>query len=174
MRPTHGRLIYFGACNPGDGLVAFTASRVAVEGCVDALRSELQNYGIHVIALDSRGVIAESMFKAPIPFSKFNSFLFNWKIYFFFFSIIKDFFVFFHANLNFFPALSGDANAPTQYSADVLTRSALEVIENALWEPRPSSRYHLSVPNSKLYALKMSCRNSFRSARKFNPTTIQV
>lgn len=72
LRPTRGRLIYFGACNPGDGLVAFTASRVAVEGCVDALRSELQTYGINVIALDSRGVIAESMFKAPIPFSKFH------------------------------------------------------------------------------------------------------
>lgn len=71
-------------------------------------------------------------------------------------------------------ALSGDSNAPTQYSADVLTRSALEVIENALWDPRPEPRYQLAVPNSKLYALKMSCRNSFRSARKFNPSTIQV
>lgn len=70
LRPTRGRLVYFGACNPGEGLVAFTASRVAVEGCVDALRAELQNYGISVVALDSRGVIAESMFKAPIPFSK--------------------------------------------------------------------------------------------------------
>lgn len=76
LRPTHGRLIYFGACNPGDGLVAFTASRVAVEGCVDALRTELHNYGISVVALDSRGVIAESMFKAPIPFSKIHHFSF--------------------------------------------------------------------------------------------------
>lgn len=72
LRPTRGRLIYFGACNPGDGLVAFTASRVAVEGCVDALRSELHTYGINVIALDSHGVPAESLFKAPIPFSKFQ------------------------------------------------------------------------------------------------------
>lgn len=70
LRPMHGRLIYFGACNPGDGLVAFTASRVAVEGCVDALRSELQTYGINVIALDAHGVPAETMFRAPIPFSK--------------------------------------------------------------------------------------------------------
>lgn len=93
LRPTHGRLIYFGACNPGDGLVAFTASRVAVEGCVDALRSELQNYGINVIALDSRGVIAESMFKAPIPFSNFEfvlsflQFFFHFKKKMFFISI---------------------------------------------------------------------------------------
>lgn len=72
LRPTRGRLIYFGACNSGDGLVAFTASRIAVEGCVDALRTELQSYGINVIALDSRGVSAESMFRAPIPFSNFQ------------------------------------------------------------------------------------------------------
>lgn len=70
LRPTHGRLIYFGACNPGDGLVAFTASRVAVEGCVDALRTELQTYGINVISLDSRGVSAEALYRAPVPFSK--------------------------------------------------------------------------------------------------------
>lgn len=71
LRPTHGRLIYFGACNPGDGLVAFTASRIAVEGCVDALRTELQSYGINVIALDSRGVSAEALYRAPIPFSEY-------------------------------------------------------------------------------------------------------
>lgn len=69
LRPTRGRLIYFGACNPGDGLVAFTASRVAVEGCVDALRTELHSYGISVIALDSHGVPAETMFRAPMPYS---------------------------------------------------------------------------------------------------------
>lgn len=72
LRPTRGRLIYFGACNPGDGLVAFTASRVAVEGCVDALRTELHNYGISVIALDSHGVPAETMFRAPMPYSNTN------------------------------------------------------------------------------------------------------
>lgn len=83
LRPTHGRLIYFGACNPGDGLVAFTASRVAVEGCVDALRNELQNYGINVISLDSHGVPAESLFRAPIPFSNFFLDIFKRKIIFF-------------------------------------------------------------------------------------------
>lgn len=70
LRPTRGRLIYFGACNEGDGLVAFTASRVAVEGCADALRTELLPHGISVIALDSHGVPAESLFRSPIPFSK--------------------------------------------------------------------------------------------------------
>lgn len=71
LRPTRGRLIYFGACNEGDGLVAFTASRVAVEGCAAALRTELLPHGISVIALDSHGVPAESLFRSPIPFSKF-------------------------------------------------------------------------------------------------------
>lgn len=80
----------------------------------------------------------------------------------------------FFNNFILISALHGDSNAPTQYSADVLTRSALEVIENALWDPRPEPRYQLAVPNSRLYALKMSCRNSFRNARKFNPSTIQV
>lgn len=72
LRPTRGRLIYFGACNDGDGLVAFTASRLAVEGCADALRVELKPYGINVIALDSHGVPAELLFRSPIPFSNFN------------------------------------------------------------------------------------------------------
>lgn len=70
LRPTRGRLIYFGAGNEGDGLVAFTASRVAVEGCADTLRTELHPYGISVISLDSHGVPAESLFRSPIPFSK--------------------------------------------------------------------------------------------------------
>lgn len=69
LRPTRGRLIYFGACNEGDGLVAFTASRVAVEGCADALRRELQPFGIDVVALDSNGVTAEALFRSPMPFS---------------------------------------------------------------------------------------------------------
>lgn len=69
LRPTRGRLIYFGAGNEGEGLVAFTASRVAVEGCADALRKELQPYGIDVVALDSNGVPAESLFRSPMPFS---------------------------------------------------------------------------------------------------------
>lgn len=47
----------------------------------------------------------------------------------------------------------------------MLTRSALEVIENALWDPVPEARYQLAVPNSKFHALKMTCRNSFRGLK---------
>ncbi len=70
LKPTRGRLIYFGAGNEGDGLVAYTASRSAVDGCADALRTELQPFGISVIALDSHGVPAESLYRSPIPFRK--------------------------------------------------------------------------------------------------------
>lgn len=70
LRPTRGRLIYFGAGNEGDGLVAFSAARVAVEGCVSALRTELQPHGISVIALDTHGVPTDSLYRSPIPFSK--------------------------------------------------------------------------------------------------------
>lgn len=80
LRPTRGRLIYFGAGNEGDGLVAYSASRVAVEGCADALRLELQPYGISVVALDSHGVPAESLFRSPIPFSEFIILIFLSKL----------------------------------------------------------------------------------------------
>lgn len=70
LRPTRGRLIFFGAGNEGEGLVAFSASRVAVDGCADALRKELQPYGIGVISLNTTGVPAESLFRSPIPFSQ--------------------------------------------------------------------------------------------------------
>lgn len=79
LKPTRGRLIYFGAGNEGDGLVAYTASRLAVDGCADALRTELQPYGISVIALDSHGVPAESLYRSPIPFRKFFTFFIRRK-----------------------------------------------------------------------------------------------
>lgn len=72
LRPTRGRLIYLGAGNnSGDGLVAFTASRIAVESCAEELRKELQPYGISVIALDTSGVPAEALYRAPTPYSMF-------------------------------------------------------------------------------------------------------
>lgn len=126
LRPTRGRLIYLGAGNSGDGLVAFTASRIAVEGCAEELRKELQPYGISVIALDTNGVGAEALFRAPTPYN-----------------------------------ISEAEGSPMQYSAEVLTSSALSVIENALWDPRPQERYELAAPNSK-FNIALPCRSSFR------------
>lgn len=149
LRPTRGRLIYFGAGNEGDGLVAYSASRVAVEGCADALRLELQPYGISVVALDSHGVPAESLFRSPIPFSKFDrTFNILWK---------------FELKFGFsnFSDMSEEVGTPTQYSAEVLTSSALSVIERALWDVRPNDRYYLAVPNSK-FNFKFPCSKSFK------------
>lgn len=61
-----------GSGSAGDGLVAFTASRNAVEGTASALREELKAFGVSVVTLDSQGVPAESLFKSPIPFCKQN------------------------------------------------------------------------------------------------------
>ncbi|ETN61737.1 short-chain dehydrogenase [Anopheles darlingi] len=114
LRPTRGRLILLGSGNDDDGLTVFMATRNAVQGCADALRKELRPYGVSVVTLDSRGVPAESLFKAPVPYT-----------------------------------ISDEEGVPTQYSADVLTSSALGVIERALYDNRPSETYCLSVPNSK-------------------------
>lgn len=70
LRPTRGRLILLGSGNDDDGLTVFMATRNAVQGCADALRKELRPYGVNVVTLDSRGVPAESLFKAPVPYSK--------------------------------------------------------------------------------------------------------
>ncbi|EDV45345.1 uncharacterized protein LOC6555673 [Drosophila erecta] len=73
LRPTRGRLLYLGgvggggsARNGGDGLVAFNASRVAVDKCAEELRKELHPYGVSVVALDTCGMTAESLYKAPM------------------------------------------------------------------------------------------------------------
>ncbi|CAO1396880.1 unnamed protein product [Diamesa hyperborea] len=129
LRPTRGRFIFLGSGSAGDGLVAFTASRNAVEGTASALREELKAFGVSVVTLDSQGVPAESLFKSPIPFS------------------ISD-----------VEGLTG----PQQYSADVLTSAALQVIERSLFDVRPHETYCLSVPNNK-FQCRLPCRSeSFR------------
>lgn len=72
LRPTRGRLIYLGAGHTGDGLVAFTASKIAVEACAEELRKELQPYGVSVVALDTNGVPAEALYRPPVPYSKYE------------------------------------------------------------------------------------------------------
>lgn len=59
------------------------------------------------------------------------------------------------------PAISDEEGVPTQYSADVLTSSALGVIERAMYDTRPSESYCLSVPNAK-FQVKLPCRSSFK------------
>uniref|UniRef100_A0A182JTE9 Corticosteroid 11-beta-dehydrogenase n=1 Tax=Anopheles christyi TaxID=43041 RepID=A0A182JTE9_9DIPT len=138
LRPTRGRLILLGSGNDDDGLTVFMATRNAVQGCADALRKELRPYGVNVVTLDSRGVPAESLFKAPVPYT-----------------------------------VSDEEGVPTQYSAEVLTTSALGVIERALYDSRPSETYCLSVPNSK-FQMKLPCRSSLKiSASRTDSKPIQ-
>lgn len=61
-----------GSGSSGDGLLAYNASRNSVEGTACALREELKPFGVSVVTLESSGVPAESLFKSPIPFSKFE------------------------------------------------------------------------------------------------------
>lgn len=70
LKPTRGRLIYFGTGHSERDLVAFAACRQAIEGGAQALRDEFKPFGVHVITIDSTGVQSESLFRDPIPFSK--------------------------------------------------------------------------------------------------------
>lgn len=67
-------------------------------------------------------------------------------------------------------AISDIEGIPTQYSAEVLTHSSLQVIERALFDPRPYDSYSLSVPNNKF-----QCKLPFRSefVRKSNSSFVQ-
>lgn len=58
---------------------------------------------------------------------------------------------------------------PQQYSAEVLTSSALGVIDRAIWDQVPSEKYQLSVPNSK-FNLSLRLRDFF--CFKSNKTTV--
>ncbi|XP_016982467.1 uncharacterized oxidoreductase SAR2567 [Drosophila rhopaloa] len=142
LRPTRGRLLYLGggggggsvaSRTGGDGLVAFNASRVAVDKCAEELRKELQPYGVSVVALDTCGMTAESLYKAPVA-----------------------------------QTMSATAGAPTQYTADVLSPSALQVIERALWDFAPQQRYPLLSHNK--YQFTLPCRSSLRLQRPVAPS----
>lgn len=140
LRPTRGRLLYLGGGGGsgagrtgGDGLVAFNASRVAVDKCAEELRKELQPYGVSVVALDTCGMTAESLYKAPVA-----------------------------------QTMSSTAGAPTQYTADVLSAGALQVIERALWDFAPQQRYPLLSHNK--YQFTLPCRSSLRLQRPVAPS----
>lgn len=57
-----------------------------------------------------------------------------------------------------------DETEPTQYSAQILSTGQLNVIEKALWDPRPHKTYCLTVPNNKF--LTLPCRASFRFSKQ--------
>jgi NAD(P)-dependent dehydrogenase (short-subunit alcohol dehydrogenase family) len=66
LRNTSGRLINFGVPESAEaGLVAYTASRYAVEGASNALRQELAPTGIKVVTLRLSGVSPELLHAPP-------------------------------------------------------------------------------------------------------------
>lgn len=67
LRNTNGRIINFGIPDNRSeaGLVAYTATRYAVEGASNALRQEFAPLGIHVITLRPTGVTPELLFTSP-------------------------------------------------------------------------------------------------------------
>lgn len=64
-------------------------------------------------------------------------------------------------------AISDSIGIPTQYSAEVLTHSSLQIIEKALFDPRPFESYSLSVPQNKFYC-SLPCRSEFIRSSKNN------
>ncbi|XP_018329967.1 D-beta-hydroxybutyrate dehydrogenase, mitochondrial [Agrilus planipennis] len=74
LRSAGGRIITFGAIEGGEaGLVAYTASRYAVEGASNALREELSPMGIKVVCLNNHGLPDDLMFAMPKLKSKQES-----------------------------------------------------------------------------------------------------
>lgn len=66
LRNASGRIITIGATeNLGTGLVAYIASRYAVEGASKALQQELLPMGIKVITINANGIMPELLFSTP-------------------------------------------------------------------------------------------------------------
>lgn len=66
LRNAGGRIVTLGATeNLGTGLVAYAASRYAVEGASRALRQELSCVGIKVVTVSPQGILPELLFSTP-------------------------------------------------------------------------------------------------------------
>ncbi|XP_018571583.1 D-beta-hydroxybutyrate dehydrogenase, mitochondrial [Anoplophora glabripennis] len=66
LRNAGGRIVNLGATeNLGAGLVAYAASRYAVEGASRALRQELSPMGIKVLTVSPQGILPELLFSTP-------------------------------------------------------------------------------------------------------------
>ncbi|CAH1159727.1 unnamed protein product [Phaedon cochleariae] len=71
LRNAGGRIITVGATEQlGAGLVAYAASRFAVEGASKALRQELAPVGIKVVTINPQGIMPELLFSVPKLSSK--------------------------------------------------------------------------------------------------------
>lgn len=80
LRNTGGRIINLGTTEGGEaGLVAYTASKYAVEGASNALREEFTPLGIKVITINTQGISPDLMLSSP-KLKKYVLFSFYFEI----------------------------------------------------------------------------------------------
>ncbi|XP_031341112.1 D-beta-hydroxybutyrate dehydrogenase, mitochondrial-like isoform X2 [Photinus pyralis] len=114
LRKTSGRIINIGSTNGEEsGLVAYTATKYAIQGASNALRQEFSPLGIKVITIDPRGILPELMYSMPKIRSKEDN----------------------EVALN----ISGVLD----YQPLILTSKALEIIDVAVSSAEPKQTYTL-------------------------------
>ncbi|XP_060532190.1 D-beta-hydroxybutyrate dehydrogenase, mitochondrial [Cylas formicarius] len=115
LKNTNGRIITIGTTdNMGEGLVAYAASRYAVEGASNALRQELAPFGIKVVTVNPMGILPELLFCQPKPAKRADS-----------------------------DDVSVDINGSMDYQPIVLSERALEILDVALTTKDPRNNYTL-------------------------------
>ncbi|VEN63112.1 unnamed protein product [Callosobruchus maculatus] len=114
LRNAKGRIITIGATDHlGAGLVAYMASRYAVEGASKALRHEFSPMGIQVVTINPQGIMPELLFSAP----KINS------------TEGKE--------------TSVDMSGVMEYQPTVLSKRALHILDVAITTRKPKCSYSL-------------------------------
>lgn len=115
LKNSSGRVITIGTTNNmGGGLVAYAASRFAVEGASHALRQELSPFGIKVVTVNPVGILPELLFCQP-------------KI----------------AKKPEVEEVSVEINDCPEYQPVVLSARALEIMDVALTTRSPKNNYTL-------------------------------
>lgn len=115
LKNSSGRIITIGTTNNmGGGLVAFAASRYAVEGASHALRQELSPLGIKVVTVNPVGILPELLFCQPKLAKKPE---------------VEE--------------VSVDINDSPEYQPVVFSPRALEIIDIALTTRMPKNNYTL-------------------------------
>ncbi|RZB40930.1 D-beta-hydroxybutyrate dehydrogenase, mitochondrial [Asbolus verrucosus] len=116
LRNTSGRLINFGVPDSAEaGLVAYTASRYAVEGANNALRQELSPLGIKVITLHPSGMSPELLYVTPKLNTKEER-----------------------------GDISVDISGCIEYQPVILTTNSLRILDMAVTTRMPNDNYNLA------------------------------
>lgn len=115
LKNSNGRIVTIGTTdNMGEGLVAYAASRYAVEGASYALRQELSPLGIKVVTINPVGILPELLFCQPKLAKNTNQ-----------------------------EETSVDINNGTEFQPLVLSPRALEIVDVALTSAVPKTNYTL-------------------------------